>query len=69
MIKQLTLGDIYNIRKYTNLDEGFKEVVPDYEPPHYISSRLETMKYNSERVEEWLKEQEGLLMEKELEYE
>ena len=60
-MRGLGIGDIYNIRNYVNLDEGFEDIAPEYfsaEKDIIVSFHLAQLRYHREALERWLDEKE-----------
>lgn len=66
---KLTLSDIYTIRQYVNLDEGFEDIAPELLNPsvnpviwHHVSQ----LKFHRESLEKILDEEYNRLVDEEL---
>ena len=57
LVDNLTLGEISNIQKYNNLDEGFEDIAPRFfnaEIDPVISFHLNQLRFHRESIEKLL---------------
>ena len=69
MSKLPTIDQIYSIKKYYNLDEGFTDIAPEFLNPsvnpviwHYVSQ----LKFHRESLEKLLEDEYSRLVDEEL---